>query len=76
MKRLEQMEQTCRRIGKTLGDVCDAFTPRIGFCLVLFEYGDEPDRWLTYLSNGDRGSMIAMLRELTERVMTPPKVKA
>lgn len=42
--------------------------PQIGFVLLVSEFGKIEDGRVNYISNGDRQSMIAMLREYLARL--------
>lgn len=50
--------------------------PKVGFVLLMAEFGNIEDGRVNYISNGNREDMIAMLREylarLEGRAMDPP----
>lgn len=64
---LAQLEATCRRIGKRIGEGVPA---GVGFVLLLFDFGD--DGFFTYLSNAEREGMIKGLRELLAKLEADP----
>lgn len=42
--------------------------PKLGFVLLVSEFGQIEDGRVNYISNGERDSMIAMLREYLARL--------
>lgn len=62
---LPGIEAKAREIGRSIGG---ALPPGIGFCLLLFTFGDGG--WGTYLSNAQRLDMIAAIRELLAKLET------
>jgi len=60
---LQQLEATARELGYVIGD---KVPNGVGFLLVLFEYSGNLN--LTYLSSGQRPSVITMLKQLLEKL--------
>lgn len=68
---LGPLEDVCRRIGHTIGGVLDEHnaahphSPRVGFGLFMFTFGepDDPDQWMTWLSNAERDTMLDAMEE-------------
>jgi hypothetical protein len=62
-----QLEEHCRVIGGLLRNaVSDLGGPRIGFALLLFNFGDGGS--IAYMSNAERRDMINALEELIARL--------
>lgn len=65
---LRLMEATCREIGGLIGRVVQAQTGgKQGFALFIFSF-EGPE--MTWISNSDRGGMIAALEEFIRRYRT------
>lgn len=72
---LRPLEQMVRRVGEIIGSVVEDYnenhphSPRIGFTLMMFTFGkaDDPDQWMTYISNADRESMCAAMEEFLDK---------
>ena len=62
---LEELEQQAREIGKVIGK---AVPPKVGFCLVLFDFGEPHTGHMTYVSNGNRQDVLTMMRELQHKM--------
>jgi hypothetical protein len=60
---LALLESRAREIADAIAPV---LPPGTGFCLMLFTFGEG--RWATYVSNAQRESMIAGVRELLDRL--------
>jgi len=68
-KYLRGMTDLARFIDKALnGRPKPSRQPKVGFVLLVAEFGRVEDGRVNYISNGDRESMIAMLREYLARV--------
>lgn len=62
---LRDLEQTCRRIGETIGGACKPY----GFTLLMFDFGGaNEDRHMTYISNADRDDMLRAIDEFRRAV--------
>lgn len=51
-----------RNIIRQLGDA------KVGFCVILADFGNDPERHFTYISNGKREAMLALLKEAIEKI--------
>lgn len=60
---LKEMEDEARKLGRTIKSV---LPPNQGFFLALFDLGNGGN--MTYMSNAERVSAIAMLRELITKL--------
>lgn len=72
-----QMNDLARAIDTALnGPLTPGIKKKLGFVLLVAEFDQIRDGRVNYISNGDRESMIAMLREylarLEGRVMSSP----
>lgn len=65
--KLADMEQTARALGSLIGGAVEMDHGReVGFCLMLFSFGEGG--WSTYVSNSDRDYMVLALREFIEKL--------
>lgn len=64
---LHSMEETCRRIGRVIGEgiTAEYGGNRVGFALLLFDFGGKGH--LTYISNAQRDDMVEALREFIRK---------
>jgi len=60
---LEQLQEVVRKIGHMIGD---CMPPGVGFTLLLFRYGDQPE--VQYISSAQREDMIDMLEKMVSRL--------
>ncbi len=71
-EQLAELEQLCTAIGERIAGACDHFAGlvggKIGFALLLFEFGPGDDEWSTYMSNAQRGDMVKALRECADNI--------
>ncbi len=64
---LERMEADAQAIGNLIAQTLhEKHEGKVRFCLVLTNVGDEG--WFTYVSNVERTSMLALLKEAIEKV--------
>jgi len=47
---------------------------RVGFCLMLFNFGDGPGR-CNYISNAERADVVTLLKEQLARFQGQPEMK-
>lgn len=64
---LDALETLCQGVGSVIGSACDSLDPAAGFALLMFEYGGG-ESWTTYVSNARREDIVALLRELADRL--------
>lgn len=72
---LGPMEDTARLIGHRIAGALDEHaaenpeSPRVGFVLMMFTFGDadDPDQWMTYLSNAERADIVEAMREFIDK---------
>lgn len=75
-----ELEDTSRGMARALDEFLkDRFGRRMGFSLFVFEFGEKTN--LSYMSNGSREDMIAVVKEWLARVESglttdPPGPKA
>ena len=67
---LKALEAKCRDIGRVIGHELDAHfgNRKVGFTLLLYDFSEGGH--LTYLSNAERTSMIAAMREFIQNLET------
>ncbi|MBR0883888.1 hypothetical protein ACVMGC_000968 [Bradyrhizobium barranii subsp. barranii] len=46
---------------------------KIGFCLMMFEFGGEPGRRTNYISNANRADVVTLLKEQLARFEGQPE---
>lgn len=65
MTRQEEGERIVGMVGRALRDELEDQTtgPAMGFCLLVFDFGDAPEKFVAYCSNARREDMIKVLRE-------------
>jgi hypothetical protein len=57
---VERMKFTLQGIARQIGK---AIPPGMGFALLLFQFGEGDDKWMTYASNAERQGMIDTMKE-------------
>lgn len=70
MTRQEEGEKIVGMLGRALADELKDTTtgPPMGFCLLVFDFGDNPDKFVAYCSNAQREDMIRVLRKHIARL--------
>jgi hypothetical protein len=63
----EHLETETAMLGRALAK---QLRPGVGFCLVLYNFGAEGN--MAYLANGERESVIKLLRELCDKIEVKP----
>jgi len=78
---LKPMEETARGIGEAIGHALDQHaerhprSPRIGFTLMLFDFGSPPG-FMTYISSADRSTMLEAMEEFLDKHDRPREGRA
>ena len=63
----DHARDVARLLDEGLQNAAAPFGKRYGFALFFFEFSDDPNGLLTYISNGERADMIRMLEKWLER---------
>lgn len=64
----KKMNQLARRLDREFNGPAKGKDRKIGFILLMAEFGKIEDGRVNYISNGEREDMIAMLREYLARI--------
>lgn len=62
-RQLAELEAAARQLGRRIKQ---GVPPGVGFVVVMYDYG--PNGHMTFLSSGDRGDTMKMLRELLQKM--------
>jgi hypothetical protein len=63
---VEQMNSLAQMLDESFNGEAKGKDRTIGFCLLLFEFGNDPGR-INYISNADRADVVTMLKEQLAR---------
>jgi len=68
----EMMNNLAKGIDKILNG--DEKPKKVGFCLMMFNFGDSPGR-CNYISNADRADVVTLLKEQLARFEGQPEIE-
>lgn len=70
----ELMNKLAKTLDKVLNGNRKGADRKVGFCLMMFNFGDGPGR-CNYISNANRDDVIVLLREQLARFQGQPEMK-
>jgi len=69
------MNAVAQALDETFNGTAKGDDRKVGFILMLFEFGDKPDR-CNYISNGaDRKDVVTLMKEMIARFEGQPEIK-
>jgi hypothetical protein len=70
----ERMNNLARFLDKFWNGDDEGDDKKVGFCLMVFNFGDGPGR-ANYISNADRKDVVTLLKEQIKRFEGQPEMK-
>jgi len=72
---IEKMNALARAIDELFNGDLKGANRKVGFCLMVYNFGDEPGR-CNYISNGaDRKDVVTLMKEMIARFEGQPEIR-